>query len=433
MLPTPPASPQPSGRYSPDERIGQVLAGRIQLTGVLGVGAYGTVYRAQDVVTRIQYAVKALNKLGLDDRQRTFQKREIELHYLASEHSNVVGVHKIVDAPDCTYVVLEYCPEGDLFARITEDNDYVGKDPKVKAVFLQILDAVRHCHAKNIFHRDLKPENIMVLNNGWTAKLADFGLATRDHITSDFGCGSTFYMSPECQQANPKPFACYASASNDVWSLGVILVNLTCGRNPWKRASLDDSTFRAFMRDRNFLQSILPVSDELNCILQRIFEVDPKRRISLDALREAISYCPQFSQDPIESLPSSPVFSPEEQTFDSSMLTFDTGLKPVPQLDPLPAQQYPHHPFSGPQFNCFPSSAANNPTNNMLTPPGSNGSSPRHSQYVHFGAKFPVPTNESGLTNHTGMFLPAFTSWQRCTNLVPNLAQYPCFKNMAVF
>lgn len=196
MLPTPPASPKLSGLYSPENRLGQTLAGRIQLTGILGVGAYGTVYRARDVHTSIEYAVKALNKAGLDPRQKQFQDREIKLHFQASQHNNVISLAEIMDSSECTFVVIEYCPEGDLFAKITEDGHYVGDDQKAKCVFLQLLDAVRHCHANDIYHRDLKPENVLVKDDGWTVKLADFGLATEDRITSDFGCGSTFYMSP---------------------------------------------------------------------------------------------------------------------------------------------------------------------------------------------------------------------------------------------
>jgi serine/threonine protein kinase len=197
MLPTPPSSPKPFGfGCRPEDRLGEVLAGRIELTDILGVGAYGTVYRARDIKTNVQYAVKALNKTGLDARQKRFQDREIQLHYEASQHSNVLCMEKIVNTPDCTFVVLEYCPEGDLFAKITEEGDYIGNDYKAKTVFLQILDAVLHCHANGIYHRDLKPENILVKNGGWTVKLGDFGLATQDRVTSDFGCGSTFYMSP---------------------------------------------------------------------------------------------------------------------------------------------------------------------------------------------------------------------------------------------
>lgn len=160
------------------------------------MGAYGVVYTAFDVHTNVPYAVKALNKNGLDSRQRSFQKREIQLHHEASHHPNVVSLVKIMDSEDCTFVVLEFCPEGDLFSSITEKGNYLGNDIMAKHAFLQILDAVEFCHSIGIYHRDLKPENILVFDGGLTVKLADFGLATREYITNDFGCGSTFYMSP---------------------------------------------------------------------------------------------------------------------------------------------------------------------------------------------------------------------------------------------
>lgn len=194
--PSPPTSPGPMESCNPQDRLGLVLANSIELTAILGVGAYGTVYQARDIRTNVQYAVKALNKAGLDPRQRRFQEREIRLHYQAGHSPNVVSLTKIMDSPDCTFVVMEFCPEGDLFSKITDERHYVGNDFMARHVFLQILDAVIDCHSVGVYHRDLKPENILVKDNGWTVKLADFGLATQERITSDFGCGSTFYMSP---------------------------------------------------------------------------------------------------------------------------------------------------------------------------------------------------------------------------------------------
>jgi len=299
------------------------LAHRLRLTGILGVGAYGVVYTAIDLHTNTQYAVKALNKVGLDPRQRKFQQREIQLHHLASSHPNVVSLVKIMDSIDCTYVVIEFCPEGDLFSNITEQGHYVGNDLLAKRVFLQILDAVQYCHSLGIYHRDLKPENILVTDGGLTVKLADFGLATTDYFTTDFGCGSTFYMSPECQTTSPKQMQCYASAPNDVWSLGVILVNLTCGRNPWKRASPEDSTFRAYLKDPQFLKSILPLSSELDAILRRIFECNPRNRITIPELKDLILRCPRFTRPPSPAplpapvtLPSPPVSPPCQEVED---------------------------------------------------------------------------------------------------------------------
>lgn len=359
--PTPPASPsyenqkcafqqsygvppvcQP--RYvpvSPEARLGKFLGDSLQLTGILGTGAYGVVYSAVDVRSRIQYAVKTLSKFNmdgspLDRRQVAFQHRELRLHYLASAHPNVVSMHKIVDDPDCIYVILEYCPEGDLFYNITECGQYVGKDELARNVFLQILDAVEHCHNLGIYHRDLKPENILVSNQGETVKLADFGLATSSDRSEDYGCGSTFYMSPGRTLYSPHPGASffyvltfplfaecldpssrrpfYFCAPNDVWSLGVILVNLTCGRNPWKQASFEDSTYRAFTRNPDFLKTILPLSDELNDILGRIFTRDPDQRITLEGLRNSILACSRFTipapSAAVQSLVSPPA-SPE--------------------------------------------------------------------------------------------------------------------------
>jgi serine/threonine protein kinase len=303
MLPTPPPSPIPRC-HAPQDRLGLILANRLELTRVLGVGAYGVVYTAVDIHTNQVYAVKALNKHGLDPRQLKFQQREIRLHHLASQHPNVVSLVRIMDSPDCTFVVMEFCPEGDLFSNITDKGNFVGNDFLAKSIFLQLLDAVQYCHSLGIYHRDLKPENVLVTDQGMTVKLADFGLATTDYFTSDFGCGSTFYMSPECQQSNARPMSCYMSAANDVWSLGVILVNLTCGRNPWKRASVEDSTFQAYLKDPFFLKSILPLSSEMVCILSRVFERDPSKRISIPELRQAILECPRFTENPIVQPPT---------------------------------------------------------------------------------------------------------------------------------
>jgi serine/threonine protein kinase len=336
MLPTPPASPTLDGYPTPEDRLGQVLAGRLQLTGILGVGAYGVVYTAIDLHTNIPYAVKALNKLGLEPRQQRYQQREIQLHYQASFHPNVVSLVKIMETPDCTFVVIEYCPEGDLFSNITEQGKYVGNDFMAKSIFLQILEAVEFCHSIGIYHRDLKPENILVKDDGMTVKLADFGLATTDRITSDYGCGSTFYMSPECQQPAPKPFSSYASAPNDVWSLGVILVNLTCGRNPWKRACYDDSTFRAYMRDPNFLKSILPLTSELNAILGRIFDLDPSKRCSISELKEMILSCDRLTTLSPVSQCYSPPYSPVDCARDAAFANM-CAQDPVHAISQLPS------------------------------------------------------------------------------------------------
>jgi len=142
-------------------------------------------------------------------------------------------------------------------------------------------------------------------------------------------------MSPECQQSSPRPYASYLSAPNDVWSLGVILVNLTCGRNPWKRACQEDSTFRAYLADRSFLKTILPISDELNMILSRIFELDPTRRITIPELRMLISQCHRLTVQPIQHTEPAP--APVQHVVQQQHITItppSTPPAPSPVMSP---------------------------------------------------------------------------------------------------
>ena len=328
--------------------IGSRIAdGRLQLVSLLGLGAYGVVYLARDVSSIMQqrtqrspflqgntsglYAVKCLNKVGLDSRQRAFQRREILLHTMTSSHPNVVTLHRIIDNPwePYVYVVMDYCADGDLFTMITEKQRYMlppepfVPDPRatdgrplppdeaytharaqmdliIKDVFGQILDAVEHCHGLGIFHRDLKPENILCTAEGRRVSLADFGLATGDRSSADFGCGSSFYMGPECQGGITHRLTKYNTAANDVWSLGVILINFICGRNPWKQATPNDETFREYLRDPDFLEKILPISDEVHAVLKRIFTLRPEARPSVSELRRWVHALPRLHATNLE-------------------------------------------------------------------------------------------------------------------------------------
>jgi serine/threonine protein kinase len=101
------------------------------------------------------------------------------------------------------------------------------------------------------------------------------------------------------------------------------LVNLTCGRNPWKQASEEDTTYRAFKKDRNFLKTILPLSDELNEILGMVFESNPEDRITVSQLKTLIYHCQSFSRQEF-SLPSPPQ-SPGNSHYASNVCSNSSG------------------------------------------------------------------------------------------------------------
>lgn len=187
-------------QITPKMRLGKLVDKTLLLTDILGTGANGIVYRAVNTETGGHCAVKWLKKYNSDGtplsrQQMDCRQREINLHRLSSAHPNIVSVIKVVDDYDDTYVVMEYCPGGDLFYNICTLGRFVGDDALCKIVFVQVLDAVEHCHNLGIYHRDLKPENILVTDYS-TVKIADFGLATSTVFSNDFGCGSISYMSP---------------------------------------------------------------------------------------------------------------------------------------------------------------------------------------------------------------------------------------------
>ncbi|KAI9281551.1 kinase-like domain-containing protein [Sporodiniella umbellata] len=271
----------------------------LQIVETLSNSVHGQVYLAKNIRT-LQYSViKSLSHSNLTPRQLAFQKNEILLHSHLSKHPHIINLESIIKETQRTHIVIEYGSEGDLFSAIAEKNCYIGNHALIRHVFLQLIEAVRFCHTNGVYHRDLKPENILVFDQGRTLKIADFGLATTDCYSKDYGCGSKFYFSPECHGGflmdSQKG---YATAPNDVWSLGVVLVNLATGRNPWHVASLNDEIYSAFLRDPDLLLKTLPISSELNQILKRVFSLDPSKRITLDELHFRILHCPYFTYTP---------------------------------------------------------------------------------------------------------------------------------------
>ncbi|GAA5989734.1 hypothetical protein JCM5350_007372 [Sporobolomyces pararoseus] len=131
----------------------------------------------------------------------------------------------------------------------------------ISRMFSQMCDAVQACHDVGIAHRDIKPENFIVVDGKgdkrrWEAteharekgrvvvKITDWGLGTMEEMCEDFDCGSKPYMAYECRN-NLRPT--YDPRQADIWSLGLVLLNLLYHRNPWADPSLSDPDFSEYV------------------------------------------------------------------------------------------------------------------------------------------------------------------------------------------
>ncbi|EJD01201.1 Pkinase-domain-containing protein, partial [Fomitiporia mediterranea MF3/22] len=279
--------------------------GRFHLIERLGQGGYSVVYLATDSHScrpgssnPSRVAIKCL----LNTRKCKIV-REVALHKRAASIPGVVKIFRTFEEGGLFFVVLEYCPNGDLFGVLTEEQLFLGRDRLIKSVFLQLLDTVAAMHKLGVYHRDLKPENILCASspsmcNGQptslTVLIADFGLATESELSESFGCGSYVYMTPECLAGMySRALPHYSSRAADIWALGVILVNLVCGRSPWKTALLSDPSFRRYIRDVRWLRQMLPLSMPAYHFLNKIFS-NHGNRVAISDLRRQFAEIDTF-------------------------------------------------------------------------------------------------------------------------------------------
>ncbi|TFK90324.1 Pkinase-domain-containing protein, partial [Polyporus arcularius HHB13444] len=269
----------------------KIADGDLELVEHLGQGSYGVVFRAihkKDTSPEPkQFAVKIMEKADPHTRDWRFQQRELRAHSEVSGHPNICELYGYYETSELFYIVIEYCPGGDLLHALVQRRLYSRKDELVKSIFVQLLDAVAHCHENGVYHRDLKPDNVMVNEDGSLIKLADFGLATTSKVSDNFGCGSSTYMSPECigHEVGYEP---YSTAASDVWALGVILCNIVAGSNPWEYAVTTDELFERYLQNAGFLRETMPISIECEDILDAIFEPRAASRITIPELRKLI-------------------------------------------------------------------------------------------------------------------------------------------------
>lgn len=206
----------------------KILADRYRLTEQIGMGGMAIVYRAVDLRTGHNVAVKVLRPEFNEDSEfiGRFQ-REAEAASKMTHH-NIVNLLDVGMDGENRYLVMEYV-QGKTLKEVIQERGKLSP-PLACQIAIRILSALEHAHRNGIVHRDIKPQNILVHADGHI-KVADFGIARIANSSTltkgDNVMGSVHYFSPE--QAKGEG----ASAASDIYSTGIVLYEMLTGRVPY--------------------------------------------------------------------------------------------------------------------------------------------------------------------------------------------------------
>jgi hypothetical protein len=220
----------------------QKTLGRYRIVGELGRGAMGAVYRAVDPLIERDVAIKTLLPTLPEEIMAEVRERFLREARSAGRlnHPNIVTIYDVGEHEGVAYIAMELL-EGRSLQQILRGGERLPFGT-IADLVAQVADALDHAQRFSIVHRDVKPANIMIDPRG-RAKLTDFGVA---HVPSSSmtqtgaSLGSPRYMSPE------QVLGLAADPRADLFSLGVVLYEMLCGRNPFQRAN--DTVFSLMHR-----------------------------------------------------------------------------------------------------------------------------------------------------------------------------------------
>jgi serine/threonine protein kinase len=259
-----------------------------------GAGASGSVFEIGPACGGKPVAVKkfARGPLQLNPQANHSFQKEVML-FSKLEHPNVIRLLGVRHEPSCHLLIMELA-DGDMLG---EMNRGALPEEEARAYFRQVVAAVQHCHSRGVCHRDLKLDNIMLMRDGVTVKVTDFGLGKdwQIHSAPKSQVGTLYYMAPETLSGR---VSCYLPSPVDVWSLGVIMYVLCRCTYPFgpygSTASVQeqrDIRLRILDADtlvqspRFFPPGGGQLSAELQALLRSILIVDPSSRIDINALQ----------------------------------------------------------------------------------------------------------------------------------------------------
>jgi serine/threonine-protein kinase len=279
-----------------DDDLPRMLGGRYRLEATIGHGGMGVVYRGIDLTMQRPIAVKLIRSVDgndIDDEIAGRFLREAK-HTARLQHEHIIDVFDLGRDASGMYFVMELLQGESLSAKLRRD----GKLTPAKAVHIgvQICEALEVAHRGGIIHRDLKPANIMLVSRAGDdefVKVLDFGVAksvTGDEMTqlthTGMLVGTVDYMAPE--QIMGKP----VDGRTDVYSLGVMLYKMLCGKAPFRDGGVP-ALIHAHLNTmpKPLIEMAEGIPNELDHVILRCLMKKPERRYdSMAELARALAH-----------------------------------------------------------------------------------------------------------------------------------------------
>ncbi|CAD8203213.1 unnamed protein product [Paramecium pentaurelia] len=244
----------------------------------IGHGAYGTVFKGLDSITKQCVAIKLLNTDDIQEED-SICKFQNEMSIIKDLQSpNIIKLIDCYSDIKQNIAVFDYCDGGDLLKFLERNNNSLDEESALR-ILIQIVNAFRKIITKGYIHRDVKPANILIKNGIFM--MADFGFATKATTYEFFQqpVGTPLYMSPQLLDNVPYTSKC------DIWSIGIIAYQLVYGKQPWPYGD-----YKSYLKNIRCYPIRFPVektvSDLYKNFIRQCLKIDEKQRLNWSELFE---------------------------------------------------------------------------------------------------------------------------------------------------
>ena len=245
----------------------------------LGNGKFGLVKLGINKQTKEKVAIKIMNKKKMDTSDIELMRTEIEILKIC-QHPNIIRLYDIFENIDYIYIIMEYCPGGDLFSYL-EKRKFQLPEVRTAIIMNKMCEAVFYFQSYfGVIHRDLKPENVLMTSSGddGDIRILDFGLSKistpNEKCTEPYG--TLTYCAPEIILDEPY------NKEVDMWSLGVMTYLMISGRLPFNAEDENKIARQIAFGEPDFNSDCWKkVSKECINFIKRLLEKDPKKRMNI--------------------------------------------------------------------------------------------------------------------------------------------------------